>query len=125
MSVTKSFVIKNFKRFEDTCCSTKFWCYTGKTASIQESIKCTALNDHKFSLKFLLNLPFHTSERSKKFTLPNTVYDSPIKRSLLPLAEDLGLIDVLFGDDVLLLRKKRTIQDLDAITEMHTHIFLS
>lgn len=52
MLVTKSFVIKSFNRLEDTYCS--------KTTSVQHSIKYPALNNHKFSLKFLPNLPFHS-----------------------------------------------------------------
>lgn len=82
VDITKSFVMKSFNRLEDTCCSTECWYYISKTTSVQDGIKYTALNNRRFSLKFLLNLPFqqhYISNRSKKFTLPNTVYDSPVK----------------------------------------------
>lgn len=50
--------------------------------------------------------------RNVCFILPSTVYDSPVKRSLLPLTVGgLEPTDVRFGDGVPLLKKKKKNQE--------------
>lgn len=59
------------------------------------------------SRKFAVYLLCDLKSETLCFILPSTVYDSPVKRSLLPLtAGGLEPTDVRFGDGVPLLKKK-------------------
>lgn len=59
------------------------------------------------SRKFVVYLLCDLKSETLCFILPSTVYDSPVKRSLLPLtAGGLDPTDVRFGDGVPLLKKK-------------------
>lgn len=60
------------------------------------------------SRKFAVYLLCDLKSETLCFILPSTVYDSPVKRSLLPLtAGGLEPTDVRFGDGVPLLKKNQ------------------
>lgn len=95
----KSFVTEDFKRPDIT------WYSSILVLNRQDYPLCGAasstqswMNWDFSSGSYLIWLQSH----KKKFTLPNTVYDSPAKRSLLPFTAAFPPIDVLFGDAPLL-----------------------